>query len=195
MTRRKALKLLYENVKNQNLIKHCLAVEASMRALYRRLNDGKLSEKKEESWGIAGLVHDADYEITKDRNPRKNHTKYVLKWLRKLGAEKEIYDAVSSHAWGYVEGATIPKTKMQWALYCCDELTGLIVAVVLVMPDKKLASVTVDSIMRKWNSPSFARGVNRKQIEKCENRLGIPLREFIQITLNAMQGISNDLGL
>ena len=107
----------------------------------------------------------------------------------------DIYDAVASHAWGYVDSAPEPKTKMQWALYACDELTGLIVAVALVKPDKRLASVSVDSVMKKWNSTSFAAGVDRKQIKQCEPRLGIPLYDFIQITLEAMQGISKDLGL
>jgi predicted hydrolase (HD superfamily) len=84
---------------------------------------------------------------------------------------------------------------MQWALYTCDELTGLIVAVALVKPEKKLSSVTVDSVMKKWNSKSFAAGVDRKQIEECTPRLGIELRDFIQIALTAMQSISMDLGL
>ena len=138
-------------------------------------------------------MHDADYEKTKD-DPEK-HTKEVISWLEKLDASSEIKDAVASHAWGYVKEAPEPKTKMQWSLYCCDELTGLIVAVALVKPDKKLSSVTVDSVMKKWNSPSFAAGVNRKQIEECKSRLGIGLREFVDLTLKAMQGVSKDLGL
>lgn len=165
-----------------------------MRALYRRLQDHKQSQEEEDRWGIAGLLHDADYEATKE-SAKTKHTKYVLAWLRGLDAETDIYDAVASHAWGFVDGAPIPKTKMQWALYCCDELTGLIVAVALVRPDKKLASVTVDLVLKKWDSPSFAAGVNRGQIEECETRLGIPLREFIGIALSAMQKIHEDLGL
>ncbi len=195
MTREQVLKLLHDNIQNVNLRRHCYAVEAVMRALYRRLEDQNHTLKEEEKWAIAGLLHDADYELTKDKEPKKNHTKYVLEWLKKADAESDIYDAVAAHAWGYVDGAPQPKTKMQWALYCCDELTGLIVAVALVKPDKKLASVTVDSIMKKWNSPSFAAGVNRKQIEECETRLGIPLREFVEIALKAMQAIHEELGL
>lgn len=195
MTREQALKLLHENMQNQNLRRHCYAVEAVMRALYDRLEDGKKNKDDEERWGIAGLLHDADYEITKDKDPKKTHTKHVLQWLKDLDAHSDIRDAVASHAWGYVDRAPEPKTKMQWALYCCDELTGLIVAVALVKPDKKLASVTVDSVMKKWNSKSFAAGVDRKQIEACEERLEIPLREFVGIALSAMQGISKDLGL
>jgi predicted hydrolase (HD superfamily) len=194
MTRDKALKLLHDNIKNQNLRRHCYAVEAAMRDLYRRLEDGHQTQEEEDKWGIAGLVHDADYEMTKN-TAKKDHTKPVLKWLKELDAEMDIYDAVAAHAWGYVDGAPEPKTDMQWALYCCDELTGLIVAVALVKPDKKLDSVTVDSVMHKWNSPSFAAGVDRKQIERCKERFSIPLEEFIEIVLRAMQKIHEDLGL
>jgi len=194
MTREQALKLLHANMKNQNLRRHCYAVEAVMGALYRRLEDHHQTKEDEDKWRIAGLLHDADYELTKD-NAKTEHTKHVLKWLKEMETEPDIFDAVASHAWGYVEFAPEPKTKMQWALYCCDELTGLIVAVALVKPDKKLASVTVDSILKKWNSPSFAAGVNRKQIEECGPRLGVPVKEFVGIALTAMQGISGELGL
>ena len=167
-----------------------------MGALYKRLvPKDDWSDKDEESWRVAGLLHDADYEITKDESSHANHTKHVLEWLKKLEAEVEISDAIAAHAWNFVDGAPEPKTKMEWALYACDELTGLIVAVALVKPDRKLASVTVDSVLKKWNSPSFAAGADRKQIELCESHLGIPLREFIEITLSAMQGIQKDLGL
>lgn len=195
MTREQALKLLHENIKNQNLRRHCYAVEAVMRALHRRLEDGDKSEKEEEKWGITGLLHDADYELTKDDNPREKHTKLALEWLKKFEAASDITDAIAAHAWGYVDGAPEPKTKIECALYTCDELTGLIVAVALVKPEKTLASVTTESVLKKWNSPSFAAGVNRKQIEECQNRLNIPLPEFIQIAVTAMQGIHEDLGL
>jgi putative nucleotidyltransferase with HDIG domain len=188
MNRKQAVELLHKHMKNPNLRKHCYAVEAVMRALAGYFNED------EDKWGIAGLLHDADYEETKDDSQNK-HTKEVIAWLEKLDAGADLKEAVASHAWGYVEGAPQPKTKMEWALYCCDELTGLIVAIALVKPGKRLASVSVDSVMKKWNSPSFAAGVNRKQIKECEARLKVPLREFIRIALSAMQGISNNLGL
>ena len=195
MNRDTALKLLHDNMQNINLRRHCYAVEAVMGALYERLEDGSKSETERNKWRIAGLLHDADYEITKDNDPKKNHIKHVLEWLKEAEAEADIYDAIAAHGWGYVEGMPEPKTKMQWALYTCDELTGLIVAVAFVKPDKKLASVTVDSVMKKWGSGSFAVGVNRKQIEECTPRLGIELQEFIDIALKAMQAIHEDLGL
>ncbi|MGD8744089.1 MAG: HDIG domain-containing protein [Candidatus Woesebacteria bacterium] len=188
MTRDQAIKLLHENMKNDNLRRHCYAVEAAMRALARYFGED------EEKWGIAGLIHDADYEMTKE-TAEKDHTKHVLEWLKELEADTDVYDAVASHAWNYVDGAPQPKSKMAWALYCCDELTGLIVAVALVKPDKRLASVSVDSVMKKWSSPSFASGVNRDQIKECKPRLRVELREFVRVCLEAMQGISKDLGL
>jgi len=188
MTREEALKLLHEHMKNQNLRRHCYAVEVVMKSLAKRFGE---DEKK---WGIAGLLHDADYEETKDI-AKTEHTKRTLKWLEKLDAHSDVKDAIAAHAWNFVDGAPKPLTKMQWSLYTCDELTGLIVAVALVKPDKKLASVTADSVIKKWTQKSFAAGVDRKQIEMCKSELNIPLREFIELSIKAMQGISSQLGL
>ncbi len=181
-------------MENQNLRRHCYAVEAVMRALYNRLEDGNKSQAEEDKWGIAGLLHDADYEETKD-TAQKDHTKKIAEWLEEMDAHVDVRDAVARHAWGYVEDAPEPKTKMDWALYTCDELTGLIVAVALVKPDKSLSGVSVESVLKKWKSSSFAAGVDRSQIEQCESRLKIPLREFVQVALTAMQGVHQELGL
>lgn len=192
MNREQALDLLHKNMQNQNLRRHCYAVEAVMGALAERL--GK--KDKKETWQIAGLLHDADWEKTQE-NPQQ-HTKLITGWIQAIEEENELEDlrnAIISHAWGYVDGNREPLSKMEWALYCCDELTGLIVATTLVKPDKKLSSVTVDSVMNKWNEKSFARGVNRDQIKECEGRLEILLREFIEIALSAMQAIAPELGL
>lgn len=192
MTHKQAFDLLHEHMVNVNLRRHCYAVEAAMRALAVRLGE----EDNVEEWGIAGLLHDADYEKLKGTDAAaKEHTKLTIEWLEKLDAAVTIKDAITSHAWGYVEGAPQPKTKMQWALYCCDELTGLIVAVALVKPDRKLSSVTVESVLKKWDEKAFAAGVNRNQIKECETRLQIPLTDFIQITLVSMQQIAPKLGL
>lgn len=187
MTREEAVKLLYDHMESPNLRRHCLAVEATMRGL------AKYFHSDEESWGIAGLLHDADYELTKD-NP-KEHTKKVIEWLTEFDTGDEIKNAIIAHGWGYVEGNPEPKTKMDWALYSCDELTGFIVAVALTRPDKKLASVTIESMKKKWKERSFAAGVDREQVSQCESRLNIPLEEFMEISLSAMQEISEDLGL
>lgn len=188
MNRQVALDLLHEKMQNQNLRRHCYAVEVVMKALANHFKEN------EEEWGIAGLIHDVDYEQVKD-TAKIDHTIVALKWLEELGASEDIKGAVAAHAWNFVENAPKPQTPMQWSLYCCDELTGFIVAVALVKPDKKLASVNIDSVLSKWKQKSFAGGVHREQIEICEKELGIPLPEFIDISLRAMQSISSELGL
>lgn len=146
-------------------------------------------------------MHDGDYEKTKE-TPEK-HTLLMSEWLKAVNEnDPEIHSAILSHNYAHLTDAKIgdsglhePNSNLEWSLYCCDELTGLIVAVALVKPDKRLSSVTVDSIMKKWKEKSFAGGVKREQIEKCEEKLNIPLREFIGIALEAMQGIAPELGL
>jgi uncharacterized protein len=187
MTRDQALKILHEHMQNQNLRRHCYAVGAVMKAL------GKYFKEDEKIWEVVGILHDGDYEETKDTP--ELHTLKMAEWLKKDGVtNKEILSAILSHN-SERTGELPPKNNLEWSLYCCDELTGLIVAIALVKPDKKLTSVTVDSIMNKWKSTNFAGGVDRKQIEECDNRLGIPLTDFIGIALTAMQGIHEDLGL
>ncbi|OGM16024.1 hypothetical protein A2V56_01460 [Candidatus Woesebacteria bacterium RBG_19FT_COMBO_42_9] len=195
MTKAQAHKLLLAHMIQPNLIRHCYAVAAVMKALYGRLEGegDKFSKEREELWEVVGLLHDGDYEETK-LTPEK-HTLKMLEWLKKEGAkEKEILDAIASHNYAHT-GQNPPKNKLEWALYCCDELTGFIVAVALVRPDKRLSSVTYQSILNKWDEKSFAAAVKREQIKECEGHLNIPLNEFVQIALRAMQGISDDLGL
>ena len=186
MTRQEALELLHSKMQSINLRSHCYSVEAVMRTLARHFKED------EERYGIVGLLHDGDYEFTKE-HPEK-HAKLMAEWAREKGeTDLDLLEGIEAHGW-FHEGK-LPKTKMQWALYCCDELTGLIVAVALVRPDKKLSSVTVDSVAKKWGAKEFAKGVDRKQIELCEGKLGIKLADFIQIALDALQGISKALGL
>jgi len=187
ITKEQALELLHTNMQSVNLRKHCYAVGAVMKALAKHLKeDGN-------KWEIVGILHDGDYEKTKD-TPEK-HTLLMIDWLKEMGEnDPEIISAIYSHNFSHT-GQNAPKNNLEWSLYCCDELTGLIVAVTLVRPTKKLADVTVGNILDKWNSKSFAAGVKREQIEMCEEKLGIKLSDFIQIALSAMQGISKDLGL
>lgn len=160
----------------------------------------KYFKEEENLWQITGMVHDIDYEKSPDKHPLEG-----LKILEKKGYSKEVVGAVAAHAWGYRDGLPKPKNKMEWSLYCCDELTGFIVACALVRPVtlsktaeghvSRLQGLTIESILKKWNQKAFASGVNRKQIENCEKELGIPLSEFIGISLKAMQEIHEDLGL
>lgn len=184
ISRDTALQLLDSNIKSPNLKKHCYAVEAVMISL------AKYFRQDEEVWGLSGLVHDIDYEKYPDRHPLEG-----IKILEEENYPKEVIDTVAAHAWGYRENMPKPKNEMEWSLYSCDELTGLIVACALVRPERKIDSLTVDSVLKKWNQKSFAAGANREQIENCEKELGIKLSDFIQIALDAMKSISDDLEL
>ena len=186
MEKSKALELLHSKMQSTNLRKHCYSVAAVMKALAKHFNED------ENRWEIVGLLHDGDYEFTKEYP--KNHAKLMVDWVRELGeTDEELLIGIESHGW-FHQGK-LPQTKMQWSLFCCDELTGLIIAVTLVRPEKKLSVVTIDNVLSKWNQKAFAAGVKREDIEKCEKELGIPLKEFIGIALAAMQGISSELGL
>jgi putative nucleotidyltransferase with HDIG domain len=187
MTKDAAINLLHSKMQSQNLRRHCYAVGAVMKALAKHFGEN------EEKWEIIGLLHDGDYEETKE-TPEK-HTVLMAEWLKEKGeTDTEVLDAILSHNYSHT-GQNPPKNNLEWSLYCCDELTGLIVAVTLVRPTKKLADVTVENILDKWNSKSFAAGVKREQIEMCGEKLGIKLNDFIEIALKAMQNISGDLGL
>jgi len=187
MNRSEALELVNSWTKNKNLVKHMLAVEAEMKALAKHFKENQ------ELWGLVGLLHDADYEQFQDQ-PNK-HPSRTLEELKKKEVDSIIIEAIASHAWGHQEGAPAPKSLLEWSLYTSDDLSGLIIACALVQPDKKLASVTVESVLKKFKSTSFARGVDRDRISFCRIRLNLPLEEFISICLPALQSISSDLGL
>lgn len=187
MTRSQALELVNSWTKNKNLVKHMLAVEAQMRALAKHFKED------EELWGLVGLLHDADYEQFQDQ-PNK-HPSLILDELKKQKVDTFVIEAIASHAWGHQEGAPQPKSLLEWSLYTCDDLSGLIIATALVQPDKKLASVTTESVLKKFKSTGFARRVDRDRISFCQRRLNLPLEEFIPICLSALQSISSDLGL
>jgi len=189
MTRPDAWETLNNYVKNQNLIKHMLACEAIMISLCKKL-DPNADEITLNKWGITGLLHDVDYELTKD-NPEKHGLVAEEKLKDKLDAD--VVYAIKAHNYGQT-GVT-PKSLMDWGIYACDELSGLIIAATLIHPDKKLASVDADFILKRFNEPNFAKGANREQVKSCESALKIPLKDFIQLSLSAMQKISGDLNL
>ena len=184
MEREKAINLLQENIKNKNLIKHCLAVEAGMIAL------AQYFEQDEDKWGLCGLLHDIDYEKTKD--DFHQHSKIGSEMLRNLGVDKDICDAVLTH--NEIHGIE-PQTLMAKVVYCLDPLTGLIVAATLVLPSKKLSDLSAESVLKRFKEPAFAKGANREIIKKCETLLDTDLEEFVKITLGAMQSIADNLGL
>lgn len=183
MTREEALNKVKQYIKNKNLIKHMLATEAIMRTLAKKFNED------EEKWGITGLLHDIDYELT-EKEPEK-HSLVAEELLKNDNLSEEIIDAIKAH--NEIHG--LPReTPLAKALYAVDPLTGLIVAAALIHPEKKLAPLDVNFILNRFKEKSFARGANREQIKSCEE-LGLTLEEFIEIGLNAMKAISVDLGL
>jgi len=183
MTREEAFQLVNEKINNRNLVKHTLSVESVMRKLSKKFNEDT------EKWGLSGLLHDIDYEETK--NEPSLHSLKGAEELEKLGVNPDIVYAIKVHN----EMHNLPRnSKLDKALYCADPLTGLIVAAVLVLPDKKLSSLTPDSVLKRFKEKSFAKGANREVIKSCEE-LGLTLEEFVKIGLEAMQEISNDLGL
>jgi predicted hydrolase (HD superfamily) len=187
MTRDQAITLLNTHVHNENLKRHCHAVGYVMRALAEKLGGDP------DVWETMGILHDADWEETKDHPDL--HTVKTLEWLKEQGiTEGPIVHALMSHNRGRTQLAELDGL-MEWALETCDELTGFIVAVTLVRPEKKLEAVNGESVMKKWKQREFAAAVKREQIGQCEEKLGIPLPEFITIALSAMQSHASELGL
>jgi len=181
MTRQEALTLLADKLKNRNLFKHCLAVEACLRTLAQRLGE------QEDIWALTGLLHDIDYEET-SADPTR-HGMEGAQLLERMGLAEQLVRAVKVHS-----GHLPPQSKLDWALFATDPLTGLIVASALMHPEKKLNALDVDFIVRRFKEKRFAAGANREQIAACKN-LGLQLEEFMQICLEGMQGVAQDLGL
>ena len=181
MNRDEALDLVKAHLTNKNLVKHCLAVEACMRAMARKLG------QDEESWGLAGILHDLDYEIT-EKSPER-HTTETVKILSEMGVSPDIIRTVQAHA-----GQVDCLNEMEWSIFSIDPLTGLIIAATLMHPSRKLKEVDLEFVKRRYKEKSFAKGARREDIEQIEN-IGMDLDEFIGICLAAMQGIDKELGL
>ncbi|MFQ5894507.1 MAG: HD domain-containing protein [Nitrospinota bacterium] len=182
-SRAEAEALLFAYTEGDNLRKHALGVEAAMRAYARRFGED------EEEWGIAGLIHDFDYE----RNPSPDSHPYEgAKILRERGYPEEVVEAVLGHA----EYTGVPRrTRMAQALFAVDELVGLITAVALVRPSKDVREVDVRSVRKKWKDKAFAKGVKREDIERGAAELGVPLEEHVEVVLSAMKEIAPQPGL
>lgn len=146
----------------------------------------------ENVWGIVGLLHDGDYEQTKE--DMANHSVLMAKWAKEMGeTDQELLNGIKSHGASHLGNE--PKNIMQWCLFCCDELTGLIVATALVQPNKKLADVTAEKVLSKFKVKAFAAGAKRGDIIKCEEKLKIPLSQFIETVLTGMKSAAPQLGL
>ncbi len=184
MNRGEALLMLKNKVKTLNLVKHCLACEVAMKELAQHFAED------EEKWGMTGLLHDIDYEETKDKPGE--HSLIGAKYLEEQNIDKEITEAVKTH--NEIHGL-MPASKLAKTLFCVDPLTGLIVATTLVLPSKKIKEVTVDNVLNRFKEKGFAKGAKREIIKQCEPLLGLSLEGFVTIVLGGMQKISQELGL
>ncbi|MBU2650781.1 MAG: HDIG domain-containing protein [Bacteroidetes bacterium] len=184
MNRQEALDLLRHYVKNERMINHCLASEAVLRAMAEKLGQDV------EKWGLAGLLHDLDVEIT-NADPL-THTHETVKILREKGVDEEIIEAIRLHnEYAHSDGR---RELFHHALAAGETITGLVMATAMVYPDKKIASVKPKSVTKRMKEKSFAASVNRDTILECE-KAGIPLDEFAALSIQAMSRISDQLGL
>lgn len=181
MDREEALSLVKSKVTQKNLVKHMLATEAVMRRLARHF------EEDEGVWGLAGLIHDLDYQDTVD-NPDM-HALITADILKEKGLSEEIIHAVKVHAW-----KAEAESKLDWSLYCTDPTTGFIVACALMHPSKKLANLDLKFLVNRFKEKRFAAGADREQMKTCE-KIDLSLEEFLSMALEAMQGVSGELGL
>lgn len=183
MKREAALKLLQENLHNENLINHSLAVEVIMRGLAEHLHEDV------EKFGLAGLLHDIDYDETGD-DPRR-HSLLGAEILEKEGLEPDIVYAVKVH--NEIHGLE-RQSILDKALYAADPVSGFITAAALVRPDKKLAEVQMKSLKKRFKESAFARGASREQMATC-SELGLERDEFLNIALESMKKIADQIGL
>ena len=183
MNRPEAIRLLEEQVSSDWLRKHSLAAAAIMEALARRLGGDP------EAWWVAGLLHDLDFDQTQDP---AEHGRRTAALLRSRGVDEELVNAVLAHN---AEGLGLERrTTLDFALTCAESVTGLIVATALIMPDRRLGSVTGESVVKRMKKKDFARKVSRESILLCE-RVGLSLEEFAGLAVTAMQGVAGELRL
>ena len=183
MNRDEAFLLLNEYTKSKSLIGHALSVEAAMRHYAGRLGGDV------EQWGLTGLLHDFDYE--KHPSPEE-HPMVGIGILTEKRYPEEMLQAIKAHA-PYLG---VPRhTMLDKALVACDELTGFIVAVALMRPSKSLSDLKASSVKKKMKQSGFARGVSREDIITGAEELGVSLEEHISFVIEAMKGISDQLGI
>jgi putative nucleotidyltransferase with HDIG domain len=183
MERKEALSIVQDYVKNENLIRHMLAVEAAMRFYADKFGEDQ------DTWGMTGLLHDFDWEI---HPTLAEHPLAGAPILRDRGVPEEIVRAVLSHA----DHIGIPRqTHMEKALFACDEITGLITAVALVRPSHSLSDLESSSVKKKWKDRAFAAGANREEIAEAAQEFEIDLWEHVGNVILAMRSIAPELGL
>jgi putative nucleotidyltransferase with HDIG domain len=183
MERSTALKMVREFVKNEGLVRHMLAVEAAMRFYAEKYGE------EVDKWGLAGLLHDFDWEI---HPTLEHHPQDGAPILRERGVPEDIIRAILSHA----DHTGVPRqTKMEKALLACDEITGLVTAVALVRPSRSLEDLKSASVKKKWKDKAFAAGANRQEIAHATEQFGVELWEHVDNVIQAMRRIAPELGL
>jgi len=184
LSREKALELVHQYIENEKMIFHCLASEAVLRGLARRLG------RDEEKWGLAGLMHDLDVEVT-NADPAIHGTQTEV-LLKDVEVDPEILDVIRMH--NECSSGKMRTTEFQHALAAGETITGLIFATTYVYPDKKLTSVKPKSVVKRMKEKAFAASVKRENILECE-KIGIPIDQFAEIAINSMIPIAEQIGL
>lgn len=182
MTREEAWVLVQQHTPSDSLQRHMLGVEACMRFLAERQGEDQ------DLWGLAGLLHDFDYELHPE-----DHPLWGMAHLESLGADERVIKAIAAH---YPEKTGVePESPMERALFACDELSGFVTACVYVRPSRSIMDLEVKSVTKKFKTPAFAAGVNRDDVRRGAELLGISLEELIQLVIDGMKAKANELGL
>lgn len=176
-----AYDLVVAKIGVNNLLKHILAVEAGMRQLAIHFNEDV------DYWGMTGLLHDLDYNETKDDEPR--HTYLTREWLEPYNLPEDMLHAIHAHP-----GHVLCETKLDWALYCVDPTTGFLTACALMHPEKKLAVLETEFLLKRFKEKRFAAGATRENMAACSN-LGLELDQFLHLVRTGMMSISDQLGI
>jgi predicted hydrolase (HD superfamily) len=181
LSREEAVRLLHEWVENEGLRNHMRCVEVSMRAYARRHGED------EEKWGLAGLMHDLDWEKYPEEHPLR-----AVEELRSRGVGEDVLHAILAHRADFTN--TQPESLLDKTLLACDEITGLVTATALVRPSG-IDDLTPKSVKKKMKDPAFARGVDREEVKHAVEVLGVDLDAHIQTVIDAMREIADELGL
>ena len=181
-TRPAALSLMHEHVQSESLRRHMYSVEAACRAYARKFGED------EELYGLAGLLHDFDYEEHPDQHPLTG-----VEMLRERGYPEPLIRAVQAH-YPARTGVT-PESRLERTLSACDEITGLITAAALVRPSRSVMDLEAKSVLKKMKDRAFAAGVDRDEVRHAAEALGVDLAEHVQFVIEAMRGVAPSLGL
>jgi putative nucleotidyltransferase with HDIG domain len=184
-SRDQAYELMKEWTQSDSLRKHMLSVETAVVAYAQKYSED------ENKWAVTALLHDFDYEKHPELS-QNGHPFVGVQYLREQGYDEDILEAILGHA----DFSGVPRTTLlAKTLYACDEITGLITAAVYVRPDKNIANQSVDSLKKKFKDKAFAKGVNREDVKRGAEELGIELWEHVGFVLTSMQARSDVLGL